>query len=392
MPKNIFSSVRNTLNREIKRMVSRPIYFIATVLTMAFCYVFFFTFFNEGQPNKMPIGIVDLDNSSLSRQFVRNLETTQQAQIVMYPGSHREAREEMQEGNIYAFVEIKHNFSSDAISNRRPTITFYINDSYLIAGSLLLKDITYMSAATSVGMQRKVLRTKGMDESRIMGIIQPIVLNTHLIGNACANYGTYLLNVILPGILQLMVLLMTIFPIGVELKERTSREWMEAADHSMFAALTGKLLPYTVIFTALGIICNILLYKYMHYPMNSSIGWMYLATFMLVVASQAIGILLIGITPVLRDAITFGGVFGMLGVTFAGSTFPIEQMPRGVRIFSDFFPIHHYFNIYVNQALNGVAVFNSLISFLFLLSFIILPFFVYNRLKKAAINQNFPIK
>jgi ABC-2 type transport system permease protein len=376
----------------MKRMVSRPIYFISTVLTMAFCYVFFFTFFNEGQPNKMPIGIVDLDNSSLSRQFVRNLEATQQAQIVMYPNSHKEAREEMQHGNIYAFVEIKHHFASDALTYRRPAITFYVNDSYLIAGSLLLKDITYMSAVTSIGMQRKVLRAKGMDESRIMGIIQPIVLNTHLIGNAWANYGTYLLNVILPGILELMVLVMTIFSIGVELKERTSREWMETAGNSMFAALTGKLLPYTVIFTALGIICNMLLFKYMHYPLNSSIIWMHLAMFVFVVASQAVGVLLIGITPVLRDAVTLGGVFGMLGVTFAGSTFPIEQMPRGTRIFSDFFPIRHYFNIYVNQALNGVGIHNSLLSFLFLLSFAILPFFVYNRLKKAAINQNFPIK
>jgi len=392
MPNNIFTATVDTLNREMKRMVGRPIYFISTVLTMAFCYVFFFTFFNEGQPNKMPIGIVDLDNSSLSRQFVRNLEATQQAQIVIYPSSHKEAREEMQRGNIYAFVEIKHNFASDAITNRRPAITFYVNDSYLIAGSLLLKDITYMSAATSIGMQRKVLRAKGIDESRIMGIIQPIVLNTHLIGNPWANYGTYLLNVILPGILQLMVILMTIFSIGVELKERTSREWLKTADDSMFAAMTGKLLPYTVIFTALGIICNMLLYKHMHYPLNSSIGWMYLATFVFVIASQAMGILFIGLTPVLRDAVTFGGVFGMLGVTFAGSTFPIEQMPVGTRIFSDFFPIHHYFNIYVNQALNGVAIHNSFVSFLLLLSFIIAPFFVYVRLKKAAINQNFPIK
>ncbi|MFT3753865.1 MAG: ABC transporter permease [Paludibacter sp.] len=392
MPNKILSAIADTLNREMKRMVSRPIYFICTVLTMVFCYVFFFTFFNEGQPTRMPIGIVDHDNSSLSRQFIRNLEATQQAQIVMYANSHKEAREEMQRGNIYAFVEIKHNFASDAIANRRPAITFYINDSYLIAGSLLAKDITYMSAATSLGMQRKILRAKGMDESRIMGIIQPVVLDTHLIGNAWANYGTYLLNVILPGILQLMVLLMTIFAIGVELKERTSREWLETANHSMFAALTGKLLPYTVLFTGLGIICNLLLYKYMHYPMNSSIGWMHLTTFVFVVASQAIGILLIGITPVLRDAITLGGVFGMLGVTFAGSTFPIEQMPVGVRIFSHFFPIHHYFIIYVNQALNGIGIQHSLLSFLYLISFSILPLFVYSRLKKAAVYQNYPIK
>ena len=111
----------------------------------------------------------------------------------------------------------------------------------------------------------------------------------------------------------------------------------------------------------------------MKYPMNSAITWMFLATFMLVIATQAIGILFIGITPVLRDGVTFAGLFGMLGVTFAGSTFPIEQMPVGTRIFSNFFPIHHYFDIYVNQALNGVEIHYSYLSFIALLSFLILP-------------------
>ena len=392
MSNNTLTAFRNTFNRELKRMVSRPIYFISTFVIMAFCYVFFLTFFNEGQPNKMPVGVVDLDNSSLSRQFTRNLESTQQVEIVMRLSSHKEAREEMQRGNIYAFVEIKRNFANDAISNRRPTITFYINDGYLIAGSLISKGITYMSAATSIGMERKVLRARGFDEQRIKGIIQPIVLDTHLIGNPWANYGTYLLNVILPGMLQIMVLMMTAFPIGVEYKQRTSREWLENANHSMFGALTGKLLPYTVIFTLLGVIGNILLYKYMHYPLNSSIGWMFLATFFLVISSQAVGVVFIGITPVLRDGVTFAGLFGTLGVTFAGSTFPIEQMPVGTRIISDLFPIHHYFNIYVDQALNGIPIHNSLISYVIMLSFLILPFFVFNRLKNAAISQNYPTK
>lgn len=392
MSNNIFSSITNTLNRELKRMVSRPIYAIGTVLIMAFSYVFFLTFFNEGQPNKMPVAVVDLDNSSLSRQFTRNLEATQQAKIVMRLNSHKEAREEMQCGNIYAFVEIQRDFSKKAISNRRPTLTFYVNDSYLIAGSLLLKDLSYMSVATSAAMQRKVLRAKGLEENRIMGVIQPIVLDSHLIGNPWANYGTYLLNVILPGVLQLMVLMMTIFAVGVEYKERTSHEWLETGSNSMFSSLTGKLLPYTVVFTAIGIIGNMLLFSHMHYPLNTSIGWMFLATFLLVVASQSIGILLIGVTPVLRDGVTLGGFFGMLGVTFAGSTFPIEQMPYGTRIFSDLFPIHHFFNIYVNQALNGLSIRYSLVDFAALVSFCILPFFVYNRLKNAAINQNYPVK
>ncbi len=162
----IFSAITNTLSREFRRMVSRPIYFIGTVLVMAFCFVFFLTFFDEGQPNKMPIAIVDKDNSALSRQFARNLNSTQQADIVMKVATHTEAREEMQKGNIYASVEIDKGFASEVLSNRRPTLKFYVNNGYLIAGSLLLKDISYMSALTSGAVQRQVLRAKGVECGR----------------------------------------------------------------------------------------------------------------------------------------------------------------------------------------------------------------------------------
>lgn len=388
---NILTPITNTISRELRRMVSRPIYFICTVLVMTFCYVFFLTFFNEGQPNKMPVGVVDLDNSSLSRQFVRNLDATQQAHVTNRFRSHKEAREEMQRGNIYAFVEIEHGFSAKTISSHRPPITFYVNDSYLIAGSLLLKDLSYMSALSSGAMQRQILRAKGVEENRIMGIIQPITLDTHLIGNPWANYGIYLLNVLLPGVLQLSILMMTIFAIGVEFKERTSQEWLNNAGNSIFSAITGKLIPYTILFTLLGVIGNLLLYAYMRYPMNSSIWWMFLDTFLFVLAYQAVGILLIGITPVLRDGVTLVAFYGLLGFTFAGFTFPIEQLPYPAQIFSDLFPIRHYFNIYVNEALHGAALEHSLVSFIALLAFNILPIFVYHRLKNAAIKQNYPI-
>jgi ABC-2 type transport system permease protein len=392
MLNDLLKAIAKTFKRELKRMIGRPIYFLGSIGVMAFCYIFFLTFFNEGQPTRMPIGVVDHDNSSVSRQFIRNLDATQQAKVVMRLNSHTEAREEMQKGNIYAFVEIGHNFEADVLSYRRPTLTFYVNDGYLIAGSLLLKDITYMSALTSGAMQQQVLRAKGVDENSIMATIQPVVLDTHLIGNPWANYGIYLLNVLLPGVLQLMVLLMTIFAIGVELKEKTSRQWLRTADNSMFAALTGKLLPYTVLFTILGMIANILLYSYMHYPLHSGIGWMFLATFLLVLAYQAIGVLMIGLTPVLRDGVCLAAFYGLLAFTYAGFTFPIEQMPPAAQIFSELFPIRHYFRIYVNEALHGVSIEYSIIYFVILLSFTILPLFIFYRLKKAAIYQNYPIK
>jgi len=392
MPNKTIAGIVATLKRELSRMKSRPLYFLATVGVMAFCYLFFLTFFSPGQPTAMPTGVVDLDHSSISRKFIRNLNATQQSKVVMYLNSHTEARKEMQKGNIYAFVEIKPGFAADVLSNRRPKMTFYVNDAYLIAGSLLYKDITYMSALTSASMQQQVLQAKGVSQSQIMGQIQPVTLDTHLIGNPWANYGVYLINLLLPGVLQLMVLLMTIFPIGVELKERTSREWLRSADNSMAVALIGKLLPYTIIFTIVGIIGNVLLYQFMHYPAQAGIGWMFLATFIYVLAYQAIGIFIIGLLPVLRDGVAMAALYGLFAFTFAGFTFPIEHMPPAAQVFSELFPIRDYFRIYVNQALHGTSISYSYIYYVIMMAFMLLPLPVYNRLKKAAIYLNYPTK
>jgi len=373
-------------------MVSRPIYLLGSVGIMTFCFIFFLTFFNEGQPKKMPIAVVDLDNSSFSRQFIRNLQTTQHIDIKEHLSSFKEAREEMQRGKIYAFVYIEPNFYKSITTNHRPNLTFYINNAYLIAGSLAAKDISYLSLMTAGGVQRQVLRAKGIAESQIIGIVQPITIDMHLIGNPWINYGTYLLNVLLPAMLHLMTIMLTVFCIGVELKEHTSIEWMENADNSMVAGLMGKLLPYTVIFIILGLIGNLLLYKYMHFPLNSSIGWMFLATILLVLSGQALGILFIGLLPVLRDGVTVAGLFGTLSITAAGATFPVEQLPYFIRELTLAFPMRHYFLIYVNQALNGVDVSHSATKYIIMLGFTLLPLFVYKKLKRMANDRTIPTK
>ncbi len=249
-----------------------------------------------------------------------------------------------------------------------------------------------MSAMGSAYLEKRSLEARGISEDRIMSIIQPITMDGHLIANPWANYGVYLFNVLFPGVLQLMIIMMTIFAVGTELKDRTAPKWLGNAGNSMFAALTGKLLPYTLVFTLLGIIGNLILYKFMHFPMNGSLGWMCLATFVYVVAHQAIGVFIIGLFPVLRDGISLGAFYGLLGFTYAGFTFPIEGMPYPVQIFSELFPIRHYFRIYINQALNGAGIHYVIISFAAMTAFLLLPAMVYYRLKKAALFLNYPAK
>jgi len=356
---------------------------------MLFCYFFFLTMMSEGLPQQLPIGIVDGDNSSMSRTLERNLNASPQMEIAAKYSSFTEARKEMQEGRIYAIVDIAPGFQADLLANRQPAITFYVNDAYLVAGSLAYKELTYISELMSGFILQQSLQARGITgEENLMPILQPISVDTHQIGNPYTNYSVYLSNVLLPGVLQLLIIMFTIYAIGVEIKQNTTREWLATGNESIMAALTGKVLPHTLLFTLLGLIGLFLLYGVMGFPMNGSIAWISLAMFLFVIAHQSIGIFIIVLFQRLRDSISVGVFYGLLSFTFAGFTFPIEAMPRGVQVFSWAFPIRYYFKIYVNEALNGAEIGYSLIYFAGMLAFLLLPLLMYVRLKNTIVEHD----
>ena len=134
-----------------------------------------------------------------------------------------------------------------------------------------------MSVLASGAVVRQVLLSAGAEESQIMAKLQPIATDMHALGNPWISYSVYLNNSFLPGLLQLMILLVTVFSIGSEMKRATSREWLRTADDSIIIAITGKLIPQTIIFFSMGLLYLSLLYGYLHFPMHNSIWHMIFA-------------------------------------------------------------------------------------------------------------------
>lgn len=230
--------------------------------------------------------------------------------VVAHYGSIADARIAVQEGKIYGFFYIPKGLSADAQSQRQPKISFYTNNSYLIAGSLLFKDMKMMSELAAGAAGRSVLYAKGATEDQAMGFLQPIVIDTHPLNNPWLNYSVYLCNTLVPGVLMLMIFMITVYSIGTEIKDRTAREWLRMSNNSIYIALAGKLLPHTVIFFIMGIFYNIYLYGFLHFPCNSGILPMILATLCLVLASQCCSIVMIGYSAHPASRIKFRFIVG----------------------------------------------------------------------------------
>lgn len=378
--------LKAVIKREIRRLTNRPLFLFCMIIAPLFSTLFFTTLMSEGLPNNLPMGIVDLDHSPISRSISRNLNSFQQAEITSYFVDFAEARKALQKGEIYGFFYIPRNLAKDAQSMLQPTLSFYTNDSYLIAASLLFKDMKMMSELASAGVTMNVLLAKGASIQQIASTLKPIEIDAVPLNNPWVNYSVYLSNTLVPGVLALMVLLITVYTIGVEIKEQTAKKWIKQANGSIWTALWGKLIPQTVVWIAVGAFILSYLYGIMKFPCNSGYLPMFLAMVMLIFATQGLGIFIVAMIPVLRLSLSMASLWGVLSFSITGFTFPILAMSSGLQGLARLFPLRHYFILYVNQALNGNSIIYGWTSYFALLIFILLPFLVLKRLKFALLN------
>ena len=388
---NFWQNIGAVVRRELRIMRNRPIYLLGSVVTVAFCAIFFLTFLKQGLPHDLPIGIVDLDNSSLSRNFSRQFDATQLGKVLKYD-SFAEAREDMQSGKITAVCVIPAGMYADVQASRRPTFTYYLNGLYFVGGALSYKNILTMINLADGAVQREVLRAKGVNEDAIMGRIQPVNVDVHQIGNQYTNYGYYLTNIFLPGVLALTVVIILIYSLGAELKYGTSRHLLSTAGGSMYNALFGKLVVYTTLFSVIGLILILLMYDWMHFPIKGSIWNMFLAIVLLVLASESVAIFIIGLLPIPRLALSIGALYSVLAFSMSGFTLPVETMPPYIQGLAEAFPLRHYFLFYSREVIFGTGFAGWWQEVIHLLIFLLLPSLVIYRLKGAYVHQNFPKK
>lgn len=382
--------ILDIVKRELHLWTKRPIYLVGSLGVMLATAVFFLTFFGKGMPEDIPIGVVDRDNSSTSRNFVQQLDATQLGRVVSF-GSIAEARREMETGRISAYVVIPEHFDEDVQAFRCPKMGVYVNAmNPVIGGALSYKDLLFMVNLTNGAVQREVLRAKGVSENEVMARIQPMVIDAHNIGNAPTSYAYYLCNMILTGVLAMSIMLVVSYALASELKYGTSRQLLELGGHSAPLAVFAKLIPYTVLFTVLGTVLQLCLFGPLHYPLKGSIWAMVLAMLLLVLAYEAIAVFVVSMVPTLRLSVCISALYSVLGFSFAGFTLPISSLPLALQGLSWLYPLRFYYKFYVQQALFGTGFAGWWASAVALLVFLLIPLLGIRRLEGAYVNQNYP--
>ena len=371
--------------RELRILVKNPIYGFCMVVFPIAVMMFFTSLLEEGLPESLPIGVVDLDNTSTTRSMVRRLDGFQTSQVVDCYSSVAEARHAIQQNKIYAFLYIPKGTTDKLLASRQPKISYYYSNASVVAGSLLMKDLKTISTLGSAAVGQATMSARGFTSGQIQAFLQPIRVDLHQVANPWSNYNVYLSTVMVPGVMMLFIFLISAYSIGTELKFGRSKEWLALANNHIFDALVGKFFPHLLIWLAIIYSYEYYIFGVLHFPHEGGVWQIILIGLLQVLSSMGFGIFAFGLMPSLRMSMSVCSLWAVLSFSMAGSAFPVMGMDAPLQSLSWLFPLRHYYMIYQITVFNGFPMLEAWFHFAALAAFILLPWLVVGKIKNAML-------
>ncbi|MDF1876356.1 ABC transporter permease [Sulfurimonas sp. SAG-AH-194-L11] len=325
--------------------------------------------FYSGVATKLPIVVVDNDRSDFSSQLLFNINASPTLDIKYKMLDTRSGVNRIKSNDAYALLVIPKDFEKDTLLGLRPQVTLMLNTQFVLIAKMIKASVFETVASSSAEVEYvKSLKKK-----------EPILLQVTPFYNTYKNYFLFLISALLPAIWQIFIVIATIVSFGTLFKEKKEKKFF--SQEHLFMSIVGKLLPYTVVYTFMGIFILLYIYGTQGWVFQGSYSLMFLAVFLTVIAYQAVALLLFVIGFDYARSLSLGALYTAPAFAFLGVTFPVSDMNSFALFWRDLLPIAHYIEIQISQSNYGANLFieREELFYLFAFSFLFIP--VYFRFK-----------
>jgi len=377
----------HAVQRELERIRHKRTLWFITLIGPIIGFFLVAYIFSGNVPRKLPIAVVDLDHTNLSRQMARMVDATPIATVNHNYTNLAEARKAIEDGTIEGVLSIPEGSEKEILKGKNGKVALYINNANVVKGGMLNSGIRKALSTLSLGIKLQIQMKNGMTQDQALSQVMPVQLRQVLLFNPYTSYSYYLTAALLPVILIVFILLGSIYVIGEELYHSTGKTWIKTAGGSFEWALVGKLLPYTAIYLLMAIIMNMILFNILGMPMRGEYHIILVSELLLILSYQSFSIMLVALTSNLRLSLSLGSAYSMLALTYSGLTFPIMGMSHLGQIIAGAFPYTYWLKILISQSLRGEPAANVIWPMISLWVFILMGLLFSPLLKYKLLNQ-----
>lgn len=356
--------------RELSRIRQHARYPLAMFVFPLVSFILIWGLFSEPYPHELPIAVVDLDHSKLSRSLTRAVDASPVIRVAFRAADPVEAKNLMLKGAIYAWLHIPQALERDILEGKGGEVTGFTNTQMLLPGSIVSTSLQATVSTISAGLNVRSRMQSGAMQEEAMGLLDPVSIDRHILFNPQLNYMYFLSAALCPTFLQIFVLMVTVMALGSEFKNRTTEQWLKTAGGSVWWAITGKLAVYLLCFSLVGLVMLAFILPGFGVPVRGSGAVLMAGTLFLILAYMAYGLVLVYLFPSLRMALSASSFLSGTAFAFVGITFPLEGMPALGKAWSSLLPLTHYLHLFQEQTLRQAPVSLSVPDLLIMLGFV----------------------
>lgn len=339
--------------REIKRILTSKDLVLICLLA-PFIYSFGLSYVYQKQsPKDLKIAVIDKDNSSVSRQYTRMINSTPELNIVAYYTSTYAAYNAIFTNKADLFYFIPKDFSKN-LKRSKSTFAFIgANASNFMVSSTAIKTVVGTSQYLSSQVLASFLISKGVSKQSVKQMLQPISTDSKWLFNPTKTYSTFFIPFILFAIFQQIIIVAVCHTMSLETQQNTWKDLYKLSDNKILTLLFAKALPY--VFVALFIILSFifLVLPFANIFQTAKLNLLIISSvysFVIVFFAMAISHLF-KTTVISLCALTF---YSMPVLLISGFAWPLYMLPPYLKFLSYLFPSTFFINAFRFYALNDI--------------------------------------
>lgn len=289
---------------------------------------------------KIPIAVIDLDHSHLSRQAIKMLDGSPQLKANKTCGSMEEAKTLFNEGTVNGIALIPQHFEKKILSGTQANLSIYCDGTYFLLYKETLTGALNVSETLAAGIEIKRLMATGLSQVQALKSRNPLPVKFTTLYNPGEAYGAY----VMPGIILVIIqqtLLVGIGMVAGSRKEKFQYKTILTSKtnyFSTFPLLIGKSFAYVVIYIINLLFTQLWVYNWFSYPSKGE-----LLNVMLLFIPYMFAIIFLGLTISTlfsrrEHSIMFLVFLSPIIIFISGLSWPFSSLPQPIQWFAYIFP------------------------------------------------------
>src|SRR5262245_20801186 len=357
--------------REFAWFRRRP-FLVALTTVIPLCLLALLTaVFSAGLATRLPIAVLDLDGSELSRSIIRFVDATPDTAVAVRVADLAEGRHLIVSRRVRGLLMLPRNLERDVFAGRRPEVVFFYNTQTLTIGNLVLRGVNAAVPTVAGGIRVSLRTAEGQPVEEAQAAIAPIPVQVHPLFNPTLNYVFFLLAALLPAVLQTAMVTTMAYTVGLDAQTPHRLRVLRRLGGGLWPATAGKILPYTILFLVVLGLSDLALFGFLDMPLRGQSWLLVLAGMLFVLACQFLGALLALLLRPVATAISIATLLTAPAFGFMGIGFPRIGMNAFAYAWGGLLPGTWYLMARIDQTLRGTPLDLSWRPVLILAAFVI---------------------